>query len=175
MVKVTKKKSSISKRVAVISSILFGVTAIAGGIAWLIDWNVNFGLPIGREIDMINLSVGMMFWQFLPLELIVLYVALVALIADMAKRKGRSWAVFFWLALLFSPLIMWIIAASISPLPNSEAYVAPPANQQSGNVDSTEQLKKLAELREAGILTKAEFEAKKKELLDINKKCSKRP
>jgi hypothetical protein len=159
----TSKKSSISKRVAVVASIVFGVTAIAGGIAWLISWNANFGQPNGREVDMINLSVAMIFWQFLPLAFLVLYVALVALIADMAKRKGRSWAVFFWLALLFSPLIMWIIAASISPQAGSAAYVAPP---QSGNPDSTEQLKKLAELRDEGILTKAEFESKKKDLLD---------
>ena len=95
--------------------------------------------------------------------LLLIWLSLSALIAEMAEAKGRSWAAFFWLSVLFSPLIMWIIAAAISPFAGSAAYVAPP---QSGNPDSTEQLRKLAELRDEGILTKAEFEAKKKELLD---------
>lgn len=51
-----------------------------------------------------------------------------------------------------------IITEENSPQAGSASYVAP---TQSGALDSPEQLKNLAELREAGILTKAEFEAKK--------------
>lgn len=96
--------------------------------------------------------------------LIIAIFALAGLIADMAESKGRSWAAFFWLSILLSPLIMWIVAASVSPLPGSRGYVSPGVAPDA--VDSAEQIKKLSDLQKAGILTKAEFEAKKKDLLD---------
>jgi hypothetical protein len=34
-------------------------------------------------------------------------------IADLAVSKGRSWIAFFWLSLLISPLVTWLILASI--------------------------------------------------------------
>ncbi|MFJ3407881.1 SHOCT domain-containing protein [Promicromonospora sp. NPDC090134] len=46
----------------------------------------------------------------------------------------------------------------------SEAPSAPP--QASGGADVVEQIRKLKELHEAGILTDAEFSTKKTELLD---------
>lgn len=119
-------------------------------------------LPTGFIPDQfpgMGITLGVIF----AASLLVLYFSLFGLIADMAARKGRSWQAFFWLSLLVTPLVMLIIAASISPQAGSAAYVAP---TQSGTPDSAEQLKKLAELRDEGILTKAEFEAKKKELLD---------
>jgi hypothetical protein len=63
---------------------------------------------------------------------------------------------------------MLIIAASISPIPGSAAYVSPEGKnpEDKDQLDQTVQLRKLAELRDSGILTKAEFDAKKKELLD---------
>jgi MFS family permease len=96
--------------------------------------------------------------------LLLVIFSLAGLIADMAEAKGRSWAAFFWLSVLLSPLIMWIVAASVSPLPGSREYVSPGVARDA--VDSTEQIKKLSDLQKAGILTKAEFEAKKKDLLD---------
>ena len=90
--------------------------------------------------------------------------SLAGLIADMAQSKGRSWAAFFWLSILLSPLIMWIVAASVSPLPGSREYVSPGVAPDAP--DTTEQIKKLSDLQKDGILTKAEFEAKKKDLLD---------
>lgn len=97
----------------------------------------------------------------------IILIGINSLIADLAKSKGRSWAAFFWLSLLFSPLIMWIIAATISPTPGSSAYVAPsnpPKNTESQ--DLAKEIEKLGELKEKGFITKAEFDAKKKELLD---------
>lgn len=85
-------------------------------------------------------------------------------IADLAASKGRSWGAFFWLTILFSPIIMWIIAASVSPLPGSATYISPVS--ESLKPDVSDQLKKLSELHKEGILTDKEFEAKKKEFLD---------
>ncbi|MGZ8892956.1 MAG: SHOCT domain-containing protein [Halobacteriota archaeon] len=47
--------------------------------------------------------------------------------------------------------------AAVAPAPQEE--------QASGSSDVTEQIKKLAELRDQGILTDEEFQVKKKELL----------
>lgn len=97
----------------------------------------------------------------------ILLLGINSLIADLAKSKGRSWAAFFWLSILFSPLIMWIIAATVSPLPGSAAYLAPVvATSNSGSPDIAKEIEKLGSLKEKGLITKAEFEAKKKELLD---------
>ena len=42
-----------------------------------------------------------------------LFAILGAVIADRAVSKGRSWSAFFWLSLLFSPLIMFIIVSTM--------------------------------------------------------------
>jgi Short C-terminal domain/zinc-ribbon domain len=52
-----------------------------------------------------------------------------------------------------------------SPQPTAPAAPAPQEEQASGSADVTEQIKKLAELRDQGILTDEEFQVKKKELL----------
>lgn len=97
----------------------------------------------------------------------ILLLGINSLIADLAKSKGRSWAAFFWLSILFSPLIMWIIAATVSPLPGSAAYLAPVvATSNPGSPDIAKEIEKLGSLKVQGLITEAEFEAKKKELLD---------
>ena len=106
---------------------------------------------------------------FVVLLLIILIVQffIARAIANLAKRKGRSWAAFFWLSFLVSPIIMWIIAATISPIAGSATYVDPVSAPSSpGSVDIAKEIEKLGSLKEQGLITKAEFEAKKKELLD---------
>ena len=49
--------------------------------------------------------------------------------------------------------------------PEAEAQQAPPQEGAAKEDDSLEQLKKLGELRDSGVLTDEEFEAQKKELL----------
>lgn len=101
------------------------------------------------------------------LGVLVILFALCGLIADMAEAKGRSWAAFFWLSVIFSPLIMWIIAAAISPIagPSSNGNTAA-VSSNSGSPDIAKEIEKLGSLKEQGLITKAEFDAKKKELLD---------
>jgi hypothetical protein len=83
-------------------------------------------------------------------------------IANMAEQKGRSFDAFFMLSIIFSPLIMGIIAAALGPVskPQSNTQSATPS------ADVAEQIKKLSDLMNQGILTKEEFEAKKQQLLD---------
>ncbi len=54
-----------------------------------------------------------------------------------------------------------------TPAPAPPPAAAPAAPAASGQPDYLEELKKLAELKDAGIVTEAEFEAKKKQLLGL--------
>ena len=88
-----------------------------------------------------------------------------AAIASEAESKGRSYNSFFWLSMLLSPLVMWVVSSTISPLSRSAKV---PESVDAGNtsIDVSDQIKKLSALKDEGILTKAEFEAKKRDLLD---------
>jgi hypothetical protein len=61
------------------------------------------------------------------------------------------------------------IRARLSTAPHQAEVAAAPAPAQSGATaapDPVEQIKKLAELRDAGVVTEEEFAAKKAQLLD---------
>jgi hypothetical protein len=96
--------------------------------------------------------------------LLLVVLSLASLIADLAEHKGRSWAAFFWLSVLVGPLIMSIVAASVRPFPDSPGYVSPRVALDAP--DAADQIKKLSDLQKEGIITKAEFATKKKDLLD---------
>ena len=88
-------------------------------------------------------------------------------IARMAENKGRSFNSFFWLSVLINPILMWIIAAALSPLPGSVQFADSASNTLSTtSADAVSEIKKLGDLKDQGLITKAEFDAKKKELLD---------
>jgi Na+/H+ antiporter NhaC len=86
-------------------------------------------------------------------------------IATEAESKGRSYNSFFWLSMLLSPLVMWVVSSTISPLSGS-AKVSESVDKRNTSIDVSDQIKKLSALKDEGILTKAEFEAKKRDLLD---------
>lgn len=117
------------------------------GFLWRVTW---FLMPLGLIVALLGVSV-----------------ILATLIASIAEKKGRNWESFFWLSILFSPLIMWIVAASISPTvqaggfsQQNEESLQPAAN------DLAKEIEKLGELKDKGLITQAEFDSKKKELLD---------
>lgn len=95
------------------------------------------------------------------------FVAISAYIADVARSKGRSWNAFFWISLLVTPIVMGIIAATISPLPDSKKYF-PESSIEDSKVpqDVALEIEKLGALKEKGLITLGEFNAKKKELLN---------
>jgi hypothetical protein len=45
----------------------------------------------------------------------VLFGSLAISIANQAQAKGKSWTAFFWLSLLISPLVTWLIVSSLQP------------------------------------------------------------
>lgn len=84
-------------------------------------------------------------------------------IANKAQKAGRSWAAFFWLSAVVSPIIMGIIAVTLKPLDSPATIPSAKPPKPSGNLES--ELVQLQNLREKGILSEAEFtEAKKKAL-----------
>lgn len=88
------------------------------------------------------------------------------LIADLARRKGRGWELFFFLSVFVSPPIMWIIALSISPTSGSQGHNAPTQEVSTPLAqDLVEQIKKLGELKEQGLISDEDFENKKNDLL----------
>lgn len=97
---------------------------------------------------------------------VLIYFGLAGLIGDLAKSKGRSWAAFFWLSVLLSPIILWIVAAAIAPIHNPDSVpdsaLSPAANAAT---DIANEIEKLGSLKEQGLITEAEFDSKKKELL----------
>ena len=99
------------------------------------------------------------------ISFLIYWLTLSALIADYAKKKGRSWIAFFWLSVIVGPIIMWIVAVAISPTSDSTS-TSSSSTSAAQNSDSADQLKKLSDLYKEGILSKEEFESKKKELLD---------
>lgn len=99
------------------------------------------------------------------ISVFIYWLTLSALIADYAKKKGRSWIAFFWLSVIVGPIIMWIVAVAISPTSDSTS-TSSSSTSAAQNSDSADQLKKLSDLYKEGILSKEEFESKKKELLD---------
>jgi MFS family permease len=97
----------------------------------------------------------------------ILFSVLAVFIGSVAEEKGRSFAAFFFLSLLISPIIMGIIVATISPMKNSSGDTKPEIGfEQPASKDLAQEIEKLGQLREKGLITKAEFDAKKKELLD---------
>lgn len=118
--------------------------------------------------------VGGLFTSFMIIGLIIgaIWGVIIALasaaIARMAESKGRSYLAFFWLSALISPILMWIIAAAISPLTQNTMLTdaTKKLDDSTESLNLMEQLQKLSELHEQGVLTKVEYNQKKKQLLE---------
>ena len=116
--------------------------------------------PIGIELPYFYVE----FVYKLPLfvlGLLLLSLSLSTLIADTAKRKGRSWAAFFWLSVLVSPVIMGIIVASLGQRSELDFPESGKPTKDERSLES--RLMELQELKDKGLLSDNEFnEAKKK-------------
>lgn len=133
---------------------LAGFVIFGSGIYVLIASAMSFGDPTAGIV-------------LAYLGAFIVYIWVASAIANMAEKKGRSWALFFWLALLVSWLIMLIIAAAISPLETApQARRQPVARPASASTDPGDQIRNLQKLKDEGLLTDAEFAEKKKQLLD---------
>lgn len=106
------------------------------------------------DMELLSIVVGIVVGSIFSLLAIA--------IATTAEQKGRSFDAFFLLSIIFSPLIMGIIAISLSPSSANKSNVSTSITTP----DVAEQIKKLNDLMAQGILTKEEFELKKKQLLE---------
>ena len=83
--------------------------------------------------------------------------------ADTAERAGRDWSLWFWLSLIVTPLLTWLISASFKPV--SLEKLSPQKVSQKPPLE--EKLKELMSLRDQGLISEDEFEATKKKVLGI--------
>ncbi len=104
------------------------------------------------------------FYALIPVGLLLggLFAFFALKIADTAEQKHRSWNSFFWLSLLVSPILTWIIVTAISSEKVKTAQTVETPAKDSGVTERLVELKKLAD---SGVITSEEFEAKKQELL----------
>ena len=89
----------------------------------IMKWIMAFGLfflvleYIGEIFNLPRIGIwgnsGLLFLVVFPFLIIPLFAILGSAIADRAVLKGRSWKSFFWLSMIFSPLLMFIIVSAI--------------------------------------------------------------
>ena len=109
-----------------------------------------------------------LFWlpSFLPVIALSFATALLSwAIANRAQKAERSWAAFFWLSALVSPLIMGIIAVTLKPLDSSEFSSSTGSLKSDGPLEN--KLAELQNLKEKGMLSDAEFDEARKKALGL--------
>jgi hypothetical protein len=104
-------------------------------------------------------------WVIFVAGAYVFILAISALIADAALKKGRSWPMFFWLSALVSPVLMAIIVAAISPAQQDFRLQAEPKST-TANSNVAEKLRNLEELKSQGLITADEFKSRRQKILD---------
>jgi hypothetical protein len=84
-----------------------------------------------------------------------------------AEAAGVGIGMFFWLLIWFFPTAgLGLFALLTKPkAPPAQILITAPANAHKPD-DITDQIRKLAELRDSGVLTEEEFKAKKAQLLE---------
>ncbi len=107
---------------------------------------------------------GSFFYVLIPVGLLLggLFAFFALKIADTAEQKHRSWNSFFWLSLLVSPILTWIIVTAIS---SEKVKTTQTPETPAKDAGVTERLIELKKLADSGVITSEEFEAKKQELL----------
>ena len=96
-------------------------------------------------------------------SLFTVLVPFLRLVASKAERAGRSWTGFFWLSLAISPLITGLIAIALKDEDSSEGKNTVELGKQSLEL----QLLEIRTLRDKGLISEGDFEAKKKNILGI--------
>jgi len=105
-------------------------------------------------------------WNPVPLLLVsstvgVFFAALAFFVGEKAEEAGRGWISFFWLTMLLSPLVTWIIVSVLKPVSVSSSKTP----EQPGPIAN--KLAELLELQENGLISSDEFEEAKKRALGI--------
>jgi len=122
---------------------------------------VYFLFGLGIAVLAVGFNTLNQYWSVSGLALTILsfFAIFATRIADIAHDKGKSWEAFFWLSLLVSPLITWLIVASIK----SERTSA----EQSQSPSVSEEIRKLEALYKSGALDEEEYKKAKAKILGI--------
>lgn len=106
------------------------------------------------------------------MELVVGWLVLALIVGLWADRRGRNGTGYFLLALVLSPILVWLILLAIGPgfvPPVRQPYVAQPyaapRTPEPVAPDHLRTIASLADLRDRGAISAAEYEAKKSQLL----------
>lgn len=89
---------------------LGGLPFATASLALLIYWG---SADLSQEVtpDFAQIMTAFMSWASLSVP----YTLLLMLVANHAEQKDRSWAAFFWLSFIATPLITGLIIATIKP------------------------------------------------------------
>lgn len=82
-------------------------------------------------------------------------------VANKAENSGRSWLSFFWLSLLISPLVTWLVVATLKPLELDASLGS------GGSHALEERIAELSGLRDKGLISQDEFEQARKNVLGL--------
>ena len=127
---------------------------------------IGFGIMlfVGIFVVLFSLDPASMIPLLPPLALAVIIGLIPAAIAENKGHSFGTWWVFgAALFIVALPLSIWGIENKRKNIVR-EQVTSKPA-QSTSNHDATEKIKKIAELKDEGILTKEEFQKKKEELL----------
>jgi hypothetical protein len=127
----------------------FGFLLIWAPLSFLVVVNLDYRGNVAVFLLVVSSTVGI----FLS--------ALAFFVGDKAEEAGRGWISFFWLTMVLSPLVTWIIVLVLKPVSvSSSKYPEPPA-------PIATKLAELLELQEKGLISPDEFEKAKKRALGI--------
>jgi membrane protein implicated in regulation of membrane protease activity len=116
------------------------------------------------SVVVVNLGYVWTVWIFLlvvSLSIGLLFAGLAFFVGEKAEEAGRGWISFFWLTMLLSPLVTWIIVSVLKPASVSSSKNPDRPAPLAGK------LAELKDLQEKGLISPDEFEEAKKRLLGI--------
>ena len=108
-------------------------------------------------------TAGVALLTLLVLGLVSLYSRLASVIGNRAERSGRSWLAFYLVSYFVSPLITGLVAIALK----DEALSEGKNTKESGNQSLESKLLEIQTLRDKGLISEADFEAKKKNILGL--------
>lgn len=87
----------------------------AAGLFALLGWFIGFLIFSSDDwyLSQSEAMISSLTLAFVGGAIGLMFAVIASLIGGQAERKGRSWAQFFWLSMLITPLLTWLIVATI--------------------------------------------------------------
>ena len=91
--------------------VIFTAAALFGVFGWFVGFLILSS--DGWYLSQSEAMVQAIFFGLVTGMIGLMFAVIASLIGGQAERKGRSWAQFFWLSMLITPLLTWLIVATI--------------------------------------------------------------